>query len=257
MPDNPSKKSPTKKAKRSQRKSKPASSASKRQPAQPLSDEELVALQRDLPELREPTPAVRRQLERLAATDMIDLEGVKKLYNGLPGRVTKSLTYIVLLGEDKFNSVVMQLGENGKGLDGIRNSFMPLRPILRWLRNAATGIIDPWNRMSITTFYDHEHRYPMAEIWLYDSLGHEVYHSRSDVHEVGELGRAFLEVSADTINEFVEREIAMSAKFIENTRATLKRVRRICSDLERDLTRAQKREGQDKSTIVSSDKDLP
>lgn len=200
----------------------------------------IEAIKRDWEKLRNLPPSVAVRLKALAESDPLNVTELDSLYLMATSFGGQLLTHVVLLEEDDFESLLDDLGEEGKGLVEVRKDYLALSDGLRWIRMKEAGRINSWKRARTNPFLDSKDLDPWLDFYLFDDIGENIFHSRAPVQDFTQLARGLVKAVAEASGIVAENALGLTDDFVENERSTIKEIRKACDDYESDLKRASK-----------------
>jgi hypothetical protein len=186
--------------------------------------------------LKLPAP-FRQRLERLAAEARPNLEDILRAYRALPFAAAHVLAYVLSLDADDFSKLRRQLGVHAKDLDNIKEKFDALAPHFKGLDDLSEGIVNSWESFDHNVLYNFSREYPSLEFWLFDSVGNQIFYSRSDVDDFGWLAETLLEGVADSVKQAKEHGLPLSKLCVKNVLDAATSIEQHCREIRGTLSR--------------------
>jgi hypothetical protein len=179
----------------------------------------------------------RQRLERLAAQTKPDPGEALRTYRALPVEAAHALSFIVSLDADDFSRLRKQLGEHAKDVDDIRARFDALAPPFNQLDDLFQGIVNSWESVVRNASYSFSRESPSLEFWLFDSVGNQIFYSRSDVDDFAWLAEAVLEDVADSVKQAKQRGLPISKLCTKNVLSAVASIEQHCQRIKASLSR--------------------
>jgi hypothetical protein len=179
----------------------------------------------------------RQTLERLAAEPKPSAEDISRAYRALPFTAVHVLAYVISLDANDFSKLRKQLGGHAKDLDDIKARFDALAPRFKDLVDLSDGILNSWESFDHNILYNFTTEYPSLEYWLFDSVGRQIFYSRSDVDDFGWLADTLLEGVADSIRQAKDRGLPLSKFCTKNVLDAATSIERHCQKIRETLSR--------------------
>jgi hypothetical protein len=176
-------------------------------------------------------------LERLAAQTKPDRDDIARAYHAIPSAAARALTYILSLDANDFSKLRRQLGAHAKDLDDIRHRFDPLARRFKALDDLSGGIANTWDLSYLNVMYNFNRQYPSLEFWLLDSVGKEIFYSRSDVDDFGSLAETVLDGVANSIKRAKEHGLPVGKLCAERVLDAVGRIEKHCHEIRKALSR--------------------
>ncbi|MGO8814318.1 MAG: hypothetical protein ACLQVG_06565 [Terriglobia bacterium] len=179
----------------------------------------------------------RQRLERLAAEPNPNPEDISRAYRALPFGAVHILTYILSLDANDFFNLRKQLGAHARDVDDIKAKFDALAPRFKNLDDLSDGITNSWESFDHNILYNFSREYPSLEYWLFDSVGKQIFYSRSDVDDFGWLADALLEGVSESIKRAKDHGLPLTKLCTKNVLDAATSIEQHCQKIRETLSR--------------------